>query len=110
MGMRTPCFTTAWILFWVTTRGRERIFSKPRDSAIVRIASKRTLLLAFTRLRPLVGAPAARFENKGICTPVPGVGAPVPVIGYDAPGVLKTLVGEVPTALAPPTCVGEFPK
>ena len=58
------------MLFCVTTRGRERIFSKPRDSAIVRIASIRTLLLALTKLRA-AGRPGVtpRFENSGICTP-----------------------------------------
>ncbi len=58
------------MLFWVTTRGRESIFSKPRDSAMVRMASIRTLLLALTKLRPLVGLVTGRFENNGIVLPV----------------------------------------
>ena len=68
------------MLFWVTTRGRDRIFSKPRDSAMVRMASIRTLLLALTKLRPLVGLVTARFENSGICVPVVA-SVPVPTIG-----------------------------
>src|SRR5216683_3190699 len=98
------------MLFCVTTRGRERIFNRPRDSAMVRIASKRTLLLAVMKLRPLVGPVAARFENSGIWTPVPGFGALLPMIGYRAPGVLKAVVGEVPTALAPPIAAPALPK
>ena len=50
-----PGATSAWMLFCVTTRGRDRIFSKPRDSASVRTVSIRTLLLALMKLRPLVG-------------------------------------------------------
>src|ERR1022692_4367820 len=70
MGTRTPCFTRAWILFWVTTRGRDRSFSMPRDSAIERTASLRTVLLAFKKVKPLVGYVGARFENNGIYDPV----------------------------------------
>src|SRR5271165_4808485 len=98
------------MLFWVTTRGRERIFNRPRDSAMVRTASNRTALLAFTKLIPLVGPTAPKFENSGICTPVFPVGAAVPMIGYDAPGVLKTESGEGPTVLEPPTPVAALPK
>src|SRR5260370_34725074 len=90
------------MLFGVTTRGRARIFNKPRDSAMVRIASSLTALLAFTKLRPLVGPLAARFENCGICTPVPGLGAEVPMSGYSALRVLKTDTGDALTELAPP--------
>src|SRR5260370_34005316 len=98
------------MLFCVTTRGRDRIFNKPRDSAMVRIASSLTALLAFTKLRPLVGPLAARFENSGICTPVPGLGAEVPMIGYSALPVLKTDTGDVPTELAPPRPFAWLPK
>jgi hypothetical protein len=60
----------------VTTRGRDRTFSKPRDSAIESTASMRTVLLAFKKVKPLVGAVEPRFENKGIefpwYVPVPG--------------------------------------
>src|SRR5580704_12497068 len=76
MGTRTPCFTKAWILFCVTTRGRDSTFSKPRDSAIESTASMRTVLLAFRKVKPLVGEVAPRFENNGIEFPpvvlVPG--------------------------------------
>src|SRR5438270_4752744 len=96
------------MLFCVTTRGRERIFNNPRDSAMVRMASRRTLLLALMKLRPLVGPLAARFENSGICTPVVGVGAAVPIIGYNGL-VPNTVVGDVPTALAPPMDVRPLP-
>ena len=54
------------MLFWVTTRGRDSTFSKPRDSAIERTASIRTVLLAFTKVKPLVGDVDPRFENNGI--------------------------------------------
>ena len=68
------------MLFCVTTRGRERTFSKPRDSAIERMASMRTLLLAFTKLNPLVGEVDPRFENNGIEAPVPDVLVPAVVM------------------------------
>jgi hypothetical protein len=57
------------MLFWVTTRGRDRIFNKPRDSAIDRIASIRMLLLALMKDNPLEGAVDPRFENSGIVLP-----------------------------------------
>src|SRR5580693_10696306 len=100
MGTRTPCFTKAWILFCVTTRGRDRTFSKPRDSAIERTASMRTVLLAFRKVKPLVGEVAPRFENNGIELPVEPVVVPGTVMH---PGVKPpTVVGEEPTAEAPP--------
>src|SRR6267142_1830457 len=92
------------MLFWVTTRGRERIFSKPRDSAMVRIASMRTLLVAFTKLKPLVGLVTGKLENRGIW-----VAAPVPLTMYSGFGVFPTSTGEVPTLVAPPMAVGELP-
>src|ERR1700682_1174450 len=101
MGTRTPWRTRAWMLFCVTTRGRERIFSKPRDSAIVRMASMRTLLLALRKLMPLFGLVTGRFENNGICWPVVGEGTEVPMIGYSGLRP-KTEAGEDPTADAPP--------
>src|SRR6478672_5385503 len=94
------------MLFWVTTRGRDRIFNNPRDSAIVRMASSRNALLAFTSVRPLVGAFAARFENNGMWTPLP-----VPLtIGYSGFPVFPTPTGEAPTEVAPPTPVGLLPQ
>src|SRR6476469_10766657 len=98
------------MLFCVTTRGRERIFNKPRDSAMVRMASSRALLLAVRKLKPLVGPVTPRLENNGIFTPVPAVGALVPMIGYSAPGVPNALVGELPTALAPPKADPALPN
>ena len=59
------------MLFWVTTRGRESTFSKPRDSANERTASIRTVLLAVIKLKPLEGDVDPRFENNGIEDPVP---------------------------------------
>src|SRR5215469_17973268 len=95
------------MLFCVTTRGRDRIFNKPRDSAMVRTASSRTALLALTKLMPLVGAVAARFENRGIWTPP----ALLPLTtGYSGFGVLPTLRGDVPTEVAPPMPVGLLPQ
>ena len=78
MGTRTPWRTSAWMLFCVTTRGRERIFSNPRDSAAVSTASTRTLLLAVMKLRPLDGLVTGKLENSGIWVPVPL--PPVPVV------------------------------
>src|SRR6266498_803548 len=92
------------MLFCVTTRGRDRIFNKPRDSAMVRIASRRTLLVALTKLRPLVGPMAGKFENNGIC-----VAVGLPVIMYVGAGVFPTMIGETPAPVAPPTAVGLLP-
>src|SRR6476646_1136309 len=94
------------MLFWVTTRGRDRIFNKPRDSAMVRTAASRNALLAFTKLKPLFGADTPRFENSGIWTP------PVPPVttGYSGFGVFPTLSGEVPAEVAPPMPVGLLPQ
>src|SRR6266478_3702746 len=97
------------MLFCVTTRGRERIFSKPRDSAMVRTASMRTLLLALRKLMPLFGLVTGRFEDNGICWPVVGEGTEVPIIGYSGLRP-KTDVGEVPTADAPPTALVPLPQ
>src|SRR5581483_4714031 len=95
------------MLFWVTTRGRERIFSNPRDSAIVRMASRRTLLLSLVKLSPLVGPLAARFENSGI-----DIALAEPIMGYNGFGVtpLPTVIGDGPTAFAPPIPVGRLPQ
>src|SRR6266550_7216128 len=92
------------MLFWVTTRGRDRIFSNPRDSAIVKIASMRMLLLALTKLIPLFGLVTGRLENRGIW-----VADPVPVTMYMGFGVFPTITGELPTLLAPPTALGPLP-
>jgi len=66
IGILVPCFTTACMLFCVTTRGRDRTFSKPRDSAMVSRTSICMLLVALTKERPLVGPTAPRLENNGI--------------------------------------------
>src|SRR5882757_1623998 len=93
------------MLFCVTTRGRESTFSKPRDSAIVRIRSIRILLVALTSCRPLVGPVAPRFENNGIVVPP----EPPPLTMYD--GVTPpTAVGVLPTPCAPPTADGPLPQ
>src|SRR3954451_6945840 len=97
------------MLFCVTTRGRDRIFSNPRDSAIVRMASMRTLLLALTKLNPLVGLVTGILENSGIVLPVVEPPPDVPPVMY--PGVSPpTVVGEVPTEDAPPTAVLPSPQ
>src|SRR5215469_5871790 len=95
------------MLFCVTTRGRDRIFSKPRDSAIVSTASIRTLLLALTKVRPLVGLVTGRFENSGICAPVV-LEAPPVVIQLGLSPLM--VVGEVPTDDAPPTAECPLPQ
>src|SRR5215475_10402795 len=90
------------MLFCVTTRGRDKIFSKPRDSAMVRMASRRTILLEVWNEKPLVGASAGMFENSGIWFRVVDVGAEDPTMAYSG-FPPKTPTGDVPTALAPPT-------
>src|SRR5271156_7088554 len=97
------------MLFCVTTRGRERIFSSPRDSSMVRMASSRTAELALRNEKPLVGPVAPRFENSGICTPVVPVGRVVPIIGYLGT-MPKVESGDVPAADAPPTAVVVLPQ
>src|SRR4051794_38523457 len=96
------------MLFCVTTRGRERIFSSPRDSAMVRMASMRMLLLEFWNPIPLVGLVTGRFENNGIWLMLVGEGAVFPIIVYSGlpPNVP---IGEVPTLPAPPTVVVPLP-
>src|SRR5580700_4452489 len=109
MGTRTPWRTRAWMLFCVTTRGRESIFSSPRDSSMVRTASIRTALLAFIKERPLVGPVAGKLENSGTCTPVVVLAGLVPTIGYF--GLIpKVERGEVPADVAPPTPVEALPQ
>src|SRR5271163_1182510 len=96
------------MLFCVTTRGRERTFSKPRDSAIERMASMRTLLLAFTKLKPLVGEVDPRFENNGIDEPEPLPPVPGTVI---YPGFSPlTVVGDEPAAWFPPRALCPLPQ
>src|SRR5215471_1481973 len=96
------------MLFCVTTRGRDRIFSNPRDSAMVRMASRRTLLLEVWNERPLVGPTTGMFENSGIWFRVLPEGSDVPTMGYN--GVPpKTPTGDVPTELAPPRLLVPLP-
>src|SRR5438552_18895213 len=92
------------MLFWVTTRGRERIFSKPRDSARVKIASMRTLLLALTKDIPLFALLTGRLENRGIWG-----SAPVPGTLDKGAGVAPTITSQLPTLLAPPPALGPWP-
>src|ERR1017187_128386 len=107
MGTRTPCFTRAWILFWVTTRGRDRTFSKPRDSAMESTASIRTVLLAFRNVKPLVGEVEARLEHKGIV--VPGFEA-VLGTGMYAGDREPAVVGERPAVEFPPMALWPSPQ
>src|SRR5271165_7024841 len=95
------------MLFCVTTRGRDSTFSKPRDSAMVRMASIRTVLLAFNKVKPLVGEVDPRFENNGIDDPV------VPVVAGTViyPGVRPfTEVGEEPACSLPPMALCPLPQ
>src|SRR5215831_12521856 len=69
--MRTPCLTTAWMLFWVTIWGRERTFNNFRSSSALRMKSNRKFEVKVENPSPLVGALAGKLENKGICPPVP---------------------------------------
>src|SRR5271154_1225776 len=97
------------MLFCVTTRGRERTFNKPRDSAMVSRTSICMVLVAFTKDRPLVGPTAPRFENNGIELPLPV--DPV-VTGYKGSKPL-TEMGEVPgpdEVGTPPTPVVPLPQ
>src|SRR5208282_3453198 len=86
------------MLFWVTIRGRERTFSNPRDSAMVRIMSIRILWVALMNDRPLLGPVTPRFENNGIVVPLEGV----PLTMYN--GLFTygpTMIGEAPVPPAP---------
>src|SRR5690349_3723293 len=97
------------MLFCVTTRGRERILSNPRDSAMVRIASIRTLPLEFWNPIPLVGLVTGKFENSGIWLSVVPVGAAVPTMVYSGLPP-NTPIGDVPTLVAPPIAVVPLPQ
>src|SRR5579863_6902661 len=97
------------MLFCVTTRGRERIFSNPRDSSMVRTASIRIAELALINERPLVGPVAGKLENNGICAAVVGVAGLVPTIGYF--GAIPNVESvDVPAASGPPTPVEALPQ
>src|SRR5260370_24807621 len=96
------------MLFWVTTRGRDNTFSNPRDSAIVRMASMRMLLLEFWNPIPLVGLVTPRLENSGIWLMVVGVAAWVPRMVYSGLPP-HTPIGDPPTPPAPPTVVVWLP-
>src|SRR5580698_10217367 len=72
------------MLFCVTTRGRESTFSNPRDSAIESMASIRMLLLAFRKVKPLLGEVEPRLENNGIVDPRPASGRYRNVTGRQA--------------------------
>src|SRR6266849_2768668 len=91
------------MLFWVTIRGRERTFSKPRDSAIVSRKSSRTLLLKLMNWSALVGPVAPRFENSGI---VPGTVALWMYNGVSP----ETTLGVFPTAWSPPIAECPLPQ
>src|SRR5690242_16673801 len=96
------------MLFWVTMRGRERIFSKPRDSAIVKMVSRRTLLSRVMKLMPLVGQfELPKFEKSGMAPPPDAL--PVPESMYLGAPPVVAVIGEVPTLLAPPTAVALLP-
>src|SRR3954468_17997486 len=94
------------MLFWVTMRGRDRILSKPRDSAIVRITSRRYAFVALIKLRPLVGPLAGKFEKSGMAV---CVAAPVLFTMYWGAPVFA-LSGEVPALPAPPTAAVLLPQ
>src|SRR3982750_2761847 len=98
------------MLFWVTTRGRDKIFNSQRDPAMASRASIRKLLLAFTIWKPLVGLVTGRFENNGICEPV--VPELVPETMYCGLGTipLPAVVGVVPTLWSPPMAVCPLPQ
>src|SRR4029077_17014952 len=97
------------MLFWVTTRGRDNTFSNPRDSAIVRMASMRMLLLEFWNPIPLVGLVTPRLENNGIWLIDPAIGAVLPRMVYRGwpPNVP---IGDAPTLPAPPTVLAALPQ
>src|SRR5437588_1056174 len=92
------------MLFWVTTRGRERILINPRDSAAVSRISRRYVAPILNSERPLVGPVAPRFENNGIEALVTGVGCPGVMTGAFTPGLVKYGGGKTY-----PGCSGLFP-
>src|SRR5262249_24279230 len=97
------------MLFCVTTRGRDKVFSNPLDSGMVRMASRRTLLLEVWKVMQLVGPTPGMFEKNGIWVAVLAEGSAVPTMGYNGLPP-KTPTGDVPTALAPPTLLEPLPK
>src|SRR5260370_21029508 len=97
------------MLFWVTTRGRDNTFSNPRESAMVRMASMRMLLLEFWNPIPLVGLVTPRFENNGIWLMDPAAGTAFPRMVYRGLPP-NTPIGDVPTLLAPPTVLAWLPQ
>src|SRR5712671_4345695 len=97
------------MLFWVTTRGRDNTFSNPRDSAIVRMASMRMLLLEFWNPIPLLGLVTPRLENNGIWLIAVAVGAVLPRMVYRGLPP-NTPIGDVPTLVAPPTALAPLPQ
>src|SRR5215467_5391489 len=102
--MREPWRISAEILFCTVIVGRDRIFSKPRLSAAVRMKSRRKPAVVLLNSMPLVGPVAARFENSGI-----EVGSPGEVMNRGTCPVGKvTLIGLV--VVAPPTALLPLPK
>src|SRR5256885_2723603 len=65
IGILVPCFTTAFSLFCVTTRGFERSLPTPRDSAAVMKKSTAKFGERWPKKRPLVGTPAPRLTARG---------------------------------------------
>src|SRR2546421_4493712 len=65
IGIFVPCFTTAFSLFCVTTRGFERSLPTPRDSAAVMKKSTAKFGERWPKKRPLVGTPAPRLTARG---------------------------------------------
>src|SRR5262252_6483656 len=64
-GIFVPCLTTAFSLFWVTTRGFESSLPTPRDSAAVMKKSTAKFGERCEKPMPLVGTPAPRLTASG---------------------------------------------
>src|ERR1700731_2634397 len=95
---------TAFSLFCVTTRGLERSFPTPFDSAALMKKSTAKFGERWKMPRPLVGVPAPRSTLKG--RPLPPL-APLPEISGGCAIPVPVVVGLVPTAELPPTTVSQ---
>src|SRR5437667_5317242 len=83
----------------LTTRGRRKTFSNPRDSGIVKNGFFGVFFLLVVKLDPVGGVVAGRLEDNGIESPI------VMYFGARPP----TLIGDAPALEAPPIALGELP-
>src|SRR5262249_37018907 len=118
IGTLVPCFTVAFSLFWVTTRGFDSSLPTPLDSAALMKKSIAKFGDRCEKPKPLVGgAPAAKLVTSGKPdeTPLPAVTPPPTVTGaggMPAPVVtpLPPTAGEPENKERPPVVVPAKPS